>query len=210
MIAAAPRRKANGSAFIRAYRIGSSSAIRVLPWPTRISTGSGRSGSTFHSACALSGTCRRHSAPSARRSSSLWAAYPCSDGLSMIVLGLSRHSPDPPRLRSRRSSSDLRARSRNPVLLFRAEVAYSGSSPCVGMEVRKLVSRGALVAPLDWRIVTQKRHNMLISSDGRPDLEITQPVPSPTPVDQRVLERRHCVDGPLKTACCEEHLSKRP
>src|SRR6516165_5818379 len=60
--------------------------MRLLPCSTRISTGSARFRGGFHSACAATGTFRRHSAPFARRSSSLVMACSFAVDLLMSVL----------------------------------------------------------------------------------------------------------------------------
>ena len=85
----------------------------------------------------------------------------------MIVLRSSRHSSDSPRLRGRRSSSDLRVRQRNPVLSFRAQDSHR--LPIAGYH-HVSEPRFAYCFPLDasfhdwiWQGLTQKRHNMLIS-----------------------------------------------
>src|SRR6516162_6261640 len=60
--------------------------MRLFPCSTRISTGSARFAGGFHSACAVSGTWRRQSAPLARRSSSLVVACSCTADLLTSVL----------------------------------------------------------------------------------------------------------------------------
>ncbi len=68
MIAAAPRKNANGDARIRSYLIGSKLAMRCRPDSIRISIGSRRLGDGVQRACRLRGTTLRKDWPAWRRS----------------------------------------------------------------------------------------------------------------------------------------------
>ena len=68
MIAAAPRKKANGDTSIRPWRIGTSSGMRVAACSSRTVTGSGRVADGSQSAWARLGVVFRAALPSAARS----------------------------------------------------------------------------------------------------------------------------------------------
>ena len=68
MIAALPRKKANGEVSIRAIRTGTSSLMRVAFCASRIETGSGRPRTLRNSAWDERGTLRRSAFPFAIRS----------------------------------------------------------------------------------------------------------------------------------------------
>ena len=70
MTIAEPRRKANGDAAMRPWRIGTSSGMRDLACCSSSEIGSGRLGAGFHAPCPERGTMARNPFPAARRSAS--------------------------------------------------------------------------------------------------------------------------------------------
>ncbi len=68
MIAAAPRKNANGEASIRPWRIGTSSGTRVASWASRMATGSERLAVGCHSAWREREMTARAARPAATRS----------------------------------------------------------------------------------------------------------------------------------------------
>ena len=71
MSSAAPRKKVNGEASMRPYRIGTSSGSRVAPCCSSRPTGSGRSAAGSNTRWLVRGAVTRAALPRARRSSTL-------------------------------------------------------------------------------------------------------------------------------------------
>ena len=65
MIAAAPRKKANGDATMRPWRIGTRAGVRVFACSRSSATGSARSGAGAHFACEERGATERAALPRA-------------------------------------------------------------------------------------------------------------------------------------------------